>query len=57
MVVLNTGGERMSGEEEVARISDEISESIGLSSSSVGIMVSLGVGAISEVFWKSGNLS
>ena len=59
MVVLNTVGEKMSGEGkvEVAMISDVMSESIGLSSSSVGIMVSLSVGAISEVFWKSGSLS
>ena len=59
MVILNTVGERMSGEGklEVAMISDVMSESIGLSSSSQGITVSLGSCAVSDVSWRSGSLS
>ena len=45
------------GKVEVAMISDVMSESIGLSSSSKGITVSLGFCAVSDVSWRSGSLS
>ena len=47
----------MPGEDEAARISEGISESIGRSSSSVGIVVSFWFTGCCAVVRESGNLS